>query len=63
MLPARFDDSGLPGLLPDVVTVDLRRHTPEEFADLVVVKLANEDMNAALPSKGTAARGSSAGSG
>jgi thioredoxin-like negative regulator of GroEL len=40
VLPARFDDSDLPGLLPDVVDVDLRRHTPEQFADLVVAKLA-----------------------
>jgi hypothetical protein len=27
VLPARFDDSELPGLLTDVVTVDLRRYT------------------------------------
>ena len=40
VLPARFDDSELPGLLPDVVTVDLRRHTPQQFADLVAAKLA-----------------------
>ena len=40
VLPARFDDSELPGLLPDVVAVDLRRYTPEQFADLVVAKLA-----------------------
>ena len=41
VLPARFDDSELPGLLPDVVDVDLRRYTPEQFADLVVAKLAD----------------------
>ena len=41
VLPARFDDSELPGLLPDVGTVDLRRYTPEQFADLVVAKLAD----------------------
>ena len=41
VLPARFDDSELPGLLPDVVTVDLRRYTPAEFADLVAAKLAD----------------------
>ena len=41
VLPARFDDSELPGLLPDVVTVDLRRYTPGQFADLVVAKLAD----------------------
>ena len=28
VLPARFDDSELPGLLSDMVTVDLRRYTP-----------------------------------
>jgi hypothetical protein len=27
VLPARFDDTALPGLLDDVVAVDLRRHT------------------------------------
>jgi len=40
VLPARFDDSQLPGLLPDMVTVDLRRYTPEQFADLVAEKVA-----------------------
>ena len=39
VLPARFDDSELPGLLDDVVSVDLRRHTPEQFANLVAVRL------------------------
>src|SRR5271157_2056630 len=41
VLPARFDDSKLPGLLPDVAAVDLRRYAPEQFADLVVAKLAD----------------------
>ena len=41
VLPARFDDSELPGLLDDVVSVDLRGLTPEQFADLVVAKLAD----------------------
>ena len=40
VLPARFDDSELPGLLPDMVTADLRRYTPAQFADLVAAKLA-----------------------
>ena len=40
VLPARFDDSQLPGLLPDVGTVDLRRYTPEQFAGLVAEKVA-----------------------
>lgn len=40
VLPARFDDSQLPGLLPDVVTVDLRHYSAGQFADLIVAKLA-----------------------
>ena len=40
VLPARFDDSELPGLLPEVVTVDLRGPTPQQFADMIVGKLA-----------------------
>ena len=39
VLPARFDDSELPGLLADVVSVDLRGRTPEQFADLVAARL------------------------
>jgi hypothetical protein len=39
VLPARFGDSELPGLLPDVVSVDLRELAPERFADLVAAKL------------------------
>jgi TIR domain len=41
VLPARFDDTVLPGLGDDMVAVDLRRHTPERFADLVAAKLAH----------------------
>ena len=41
VLPARFDDTVLPGLLDDVVAVDLRRLAPERFADLVAAKLAS----------------------
>ena len=41
VLPARFDDSELPDLLPDVVAVDLRRYSPGQFADLIVAKLAD----------------------
>jgi hypothetical protein len=40
VLPARFDDTQLPGLLPDTVSVDLRRRTPKQFAELVAAKLA-----------------------
>jgi hypothetical protein len=41
VLPARFDDSELPGLLPDVVAIDLRRYSPGQFADLIAEKLAD----------------------
>jgi hypothetical protein len=41
VLPGRFDDRELPGLLPDVVAVDPCRYTPAQFADLVVAKLAD----------------------
>jgi len=52
VLPARFDDSDLPGLLSDVVTVDLRRSTPEQFADLLVAKLAALGIGPSPPSGG-----------
>jgi hypothetical protein len=41
VLPARFDDSELPGFLPNVVAVDLRRYTPDQFADLIAAKLVD----------------------
>ena len=53
VLPARFDDSELPGLLDDVVSVDLRGRTPEQFADLVAAKLGGL---AAWPPGGPQAR-------
>jgi thioredoxin-like negative regulator of GroEL len=40
VLPARFDDTPLPGLLPDVSYVDLRSRTPQQFAAMIVAKLA-----------------------
>ncbi len=48
VLPARFDDSELPGLLGDVVAVDLRDYTPEQFADLVVAKLVGLGISPSL---------------
>ena len=40
VLPARFDDTPLPGLLSDMVAVDLRGRTAEQFANMVAAKLA-----------------------
>jgi hypothetical protein len=39
ILPARFDDTALPGLGKAVGYVDLRRTTPSQLADLVIAKL------------------------
>jgi hypothetical protein len=40
VLPARFDDTPLPGLLTDIVAVDLRYRTPQQFAAMIAAKLA-----------------------
>ena len=40
VLPARFDDTPLPGMLPDVSYVDLRIRTPQQFAAMIAAKLA-----------------------
>jgi len=41
VLPARFDDTPLPGLLPGLAAVNLRGRSPEQFAHVIAVKLAN----------------------
>jgi hypothetical protein len=41
VLPARFDDTPLPGLLSDMVAVDLRTRTPQQFAAMIIDKLAD----------------------
>ena len=40
VLPARFDDTSLPGLPPDMVMVDLRTKNPHQFAVMIASKLA-----------------------
>jgi hypothetical protein len=40
VLPARFDDTPLPGLLSDMVAIDLRTRTPQQFAAMIADKLA-----------------------
>ena len=40
VLPARFDDTPLPGLPSDMVTVDLRIRSPQQFAAMIADKLA-----------------------
>jgi hypothetical protein len=41
VLPARFDDTPLPGLLADVSYVDLRGRAPQQFAAMIGAKLAS----------------------
>ena len=40
VLPARFDDTPLPGLLSGMVAVDLRGLAPQQFAAMIIGKLA-----------------------
>ena len=53
VLPARFDDTPLPGLLPDVSYVDLRGRTPQQFAAMIAAKLAGLGIS---PSPGEAGK-------
>ena len=50
LLPARFDDTPLPGLLSGMVAVDLRTRTPQQFAAMIADKLARLAITAPAPS-------------
>jgi hypothetical protein len=39
ILPARFDDTEIPGILPTTSYIDLTTLRPEQFADLMVQKV------------------------
>jgi len=41
LLPVRFDDSELPGLVPTIAFVTADEHTPEQVADLICQKLGS----------------------
>ena len=49
VLPARFDDTLLPGLLSDMVAVDLRGRSSEQFAAVIAAKLAALDVTGSAP--------------
>src|SRR2546430_16587241 len=49
VLPARFDDTPLPGLLSDMVAIDLRTRTPEQFAAMIAAKLADLGIAGSAP--------------
>ena len=52
LLPARFDDTEVPGLRPTIGHIDLRTTTPEELAELIVGKLALAQGGATAPGGG-----------
>jgi len=57
VLPGRFDDTPLPGLLPDVVTVNLRKVSPEQFAAMIADKVADLGISGPVrPTDSAAAR-------
>src|SRR5829696_4243455 len=46
LLPARFDDTSIPGLLPTIAYVDLNHLSPQVFADVVIEKLSGNSNTA-----------------
>lgn len=49
ILPARFDDTEVPGLRHSVGYIDLQQYTPEEFADIAVRKVGKRQRKNYLP--------------
>lgn len=47
VLPAKFDDTSIPGIRPTVGFIDLRSKTPDEFAAMLCVKLGVANMGPA----------------
>jgi len=45
ILPARFDDTGIPGILPTIGYIDLHSLEPEEFGKLIIEKLKKGTTN------------------
>jgi hypothetical protein len=42
-LPARFDDTEIPGIRPSIGYIDLRTTSPEDFASKILIKLGKAD--------------------
>lgn len=49
VLPARFDDTPVPGLLSDMIAVNLHGRTPQQFAGMIADKLAALAIGAPTP--------------
>lgn len=56
VLPARFNDTEVPGLLPTISYINLKDRLPEELADLIFHKIRSS-RQASQPSPGTEAYG------
>lgn len=51
ILPARFDDTEIPGLHKTISYVDLRKKTPHQLANLILTKLGRPQFEHEIPSQ------------
>ena len=51
ILPARFDNTEIPGLIPTISYIDLQKILPENFAKIVIQKLNNTNLNTSIITK------------
>lgn len=51
ILPARFDDAEVPGLLSTVGYINLNNYSPEEFADLIASKIKHSIETSIIPTR------------
>jgi hypothetical protein len=49
ILPARFDETEIPGLLPTIAYIDLTKYTPKNFATLIAAKVKGAGPIAEIP--------------
>jgi hypothetical protein len=49
LLPARFDDTVIPGLRSSIGHIDIRTRTPEELADVIVTKVVGQQQDEPKP--------------
>ncbi|MEH2335464.1 toll/interleukin-1 receptor domain-containing protein [Nostoc sp.] len=51
LLPAKFDDTEIPGLLPTIGYINLQKITPEKFGQIIIQKLINANLNTLTSTK------------
>lgn len=49
ILPAKFDNTQIPGLRPTIGNIDLRNMTPDRLADMIIEKIGNRQTANYLP--------------